>query len=244
MKVVDELFTPGCPQCAVKHLSAALYHAALYEADRHRPSDPPQRLVPTEAAVLLARAYINLGEVLIGYKSHLWFAVGMLQCAEEVAKRDCVPLVAEIARNARLMLTSGGLSPLQGAMQRIGLDGPLGPLEMSCAHFDEARRELPALADEMRMDDLIGSIERIREEYFNLPPSTVPGGDETNNTEKEPDMATAKKTAPKGTKCAAKGGKTATKAATKAAPKGTKCAAKGGKTAAKPCAKCAAKGEK
>lgn len=236
MKVVDELFTPGCPQCAVKHLSAALYHAALYEADRHRPSDPPQRLVPTEAAVLLARAYINLGEVLIGYKSHLWFAVGMLQHAEEVAQRDCVPLVAEIARNARLMLTAGGLSPLQGVMQRIGLDGHLGHLEMSCAHFDEAVRELPAMQAGMRMDDLIGSIERIREEFFNLPPSTVPGDDETNKTEKEPDMATAKKAAPKGAKCAAKGGKTDAK--------GAKCAAKGGKTAAKPCAKCAAKGKK
>ena len=229
MKVVDELFTPGCPQCAVKHLSAALYHAALYEADRRRPSDTPQRMVPTEAAVLLARAYINLGEVLIGYKSHLWLAVGMLQHAEEVALRDCVPFVAGIARNARLMLESGGLSPLQGVMQRIGLDGHLGPLEMSCAHFDEARRELPAFADGMRMDDLIGSIERIREEYFNLPPSTVPGGDETTKTEKEPDMANAKKAAPKGTKCAAKGGKTETKTA----PKGAKVAAKGGKTATK-----------
>ena len=240
MKVVDELFTPGCPQCAVKHLSASLYHAALYEADRHRPSDPPQRLVPTEAAVLLARAYINLGEVLIGYNSHLWFAVGMLQYAEEVAQRDCAPLVAEVARNARLMLTSGGLSPLQGVMQRIRLDGPLGHLEMSCAHFDEARRELPAFADEMRMDDLAGSIERIREEYFNLPPSTVPGGDETTKTEKEPDMATAKKTAPKGTKCAAKGGKTATKTASKeakAASKVAKGAAKDGKTAAKAASK-------
>lgn len=249
MKVVDELFTPGCPQCAVKHLSSALYYAALYEADRRRPSDPPQRLVPTEAAVLLARAYINLGEVLIGYKSHLWFAVGMLQHAEEVAHRDCVPLVAETARNARLMLAAGGRSPLQGVMQRIWFSGHLGSLEMSCAHFDEAVRELPSCADKMMMDDLIGSIERIREEFFNLPPSTVPGGEETTQTEKEPDMATAKKAAPKGTKCAAKGGKTATKEAKDAAKVGktatkvAKGAAKSGKTAAKG-AKGAAKGKK
>jgi hypothetical protein len=234
MKVVDELFTPGCPQCAVKHLSAALYHAALHGADRLRPSDPPQRLVPAEATVLLARAYINLGEVLIGYKSHLWFAVGLLQHAEEVAQRDCVPFVAETARHARLMLTAGGLSPLQGVMQHIGFDGNLGHLEMACAHFDEAVRELPAFASEMRMDDLIGSIERIREEFFNFPPSMVPGDEETTKIEKEPDMATTKKTAPKGAKCAAKGGKTATKTC-------AKCAEKGGKTATKATTKTATK---
>ena len=89
----------------------------------------------------------------------------------------------------------------------------------------------------MRMSDLIGSIERIREEYFNFPPSTVPGGDETTQTEKEPDMATAKKVAPKGAKCAAKGGKAATKTC-------AKCAEKGGKAATKAATKGAAKGKK
>ena len=216
MKVVDELFTPGCPQCAVKHLSAALYHAA--ELGR-----VPHRLELPDSVVLLARAYINLGEVLIGYKSHLWFAVGMLQRAEERALTEVSSTTA--ARTARLALEERGVNGVRDTMRNLMIDVHLDHAVMCLAHLDEAVRELPAFAGEMRMDDLIGSIERIREEFFNLPPSTVPGGDETTKTEKEPDMATAKKAAPKGAKCAAKGGKTD--------PKGAKCAAKGGKTTAK-----------
>lgn len=219
MKVVDELFTPGCPQCAVKHLSAALYHAA--ELGRI-----PHRLDLPDSAVLIARAYINLGEVLIGYKSHLWFAVGLLQRAEERALTEVSSTVA--ARTARLALEERGVYGVRDTMRDLMIDVHLGHAVMCIAHMDEAVRELPAFAGEMRMDDLIGSIERIREEYFNLPPSTVPGGDETTQTEKEPGMATAKKTAPKGAKCAAKGGKTdpkrakGGKTATKTAPKGAK----------------------
>ena len=229
MKVVDELFTPGCPQCAVKHLSAALYHRAKMP--------DPMMLVPDPYMTCVCTAYINLVEVKAGYLSHLWYAVGALARAEELM----APWVDRcVAREVRLMLEERGVDALLDAITFIQ-DG-LAPShsDWAAAHFSEAVRELPAFADEMRMSDLIGSIERIREEYFNLPPSTVPGGDETNKTEKEPGMATAKKAAPKGAKCAAKGGKTATKAA----PKGAKCAAKGGKTAAKTCAKCAAKGEK
>ena len=31
IEVNDELMTPGCPQCAVKHLSAALYYRAQHQ---------------------------------------------------------------------------------------------------------------------------------------------------------------------------------------------------------------------
>ena len=229
MKVVDELFTPGCPQCAVKHLSAALYHRAKMLPD-------PVMLAPDPYMVCVCTAYINLVEVRAGYLSHLWYAVGALARAEEL----WAPRVGEcVAREARLMLEEYGTNALLDAFNCIQDGTAPTHVDWAAAHFDEARRELPAFADEMRMDDLIGSIERIREEYFNLPPSTVPGGDETTKTEKEPDMATAKKTAPKGAKCAAKGGKTATKTA----PKEAKCAAKGGKTATKTAPK-AAKGKK
>lgn len=225
MKVVDELFTPGCPQCAVKHLSAALYHRA-------KMPDPMMR-VPDPYMTCVCTAYINLVEVKAGYLSHLWYAVGALARAEELM----APRVGRcVAREVRLMLEEYGVEALLDALSFIQ-DGVVPThADWAEAHFGEAVRELPAFADEMRMSDLIGSIERIREEFFKLPPSTVPGGDETTKTEKEPDMATAKKAAPKGAKCAAKGGKTG--------DKGAKCAAKGGKTAAKPCAKCAAKGKK
>lgn len=225
MKVVDELFTPGCPQCAVKHLSAALYHTA-------RMPDH-MILVQDQYMTCMCTAYINLVEVKAGYLSHLWYAVGALVRAEELADtqvRGCV------AREARLMLEEYGTNALLDALNRIKAGTVPGHADWAAAHYGEAVRELPAFADEMMMSDLIGTIERIREEFFNLPPSTVPGGDETTKTEKEPDMATAKKAAPKGAKGAAKGGKTDTK--------GAKCAAKGGKTAAKTCAKCAAKGKK
>lgn len=205
MKVVDELITPGCPQCAVKHLSAALYHKA-------RLVGGGEGMEPDPCTKHLCVAYINLVEVRTGYLSHLWYAVGALVRSEErMAWRigECV------ARKVRLLLEEHGLDAVMDALRILDQETAPTPADWAAAHFDEARRELPAFADEMRMDDLIGSIERIREEFFHLPPSTVPGGEETTQTEKEPDMATAKKPASKGAKCAAKGGKTATKACAK-----------------------------
>lgn len=219
MKVVDELMTPGCPQCAVKHLSAALYHIAKI-SDHMMP-------VPDPYMTCVCTAYINLVEVKVGYLSHLWYAVGALARAEELA----APQVGGcVAREARLMLEEHGVNALLDALNCIQEGVAPDHADWAAAHFSEAVRELPAFADEMRVSDLIGSIERIREEFFNFPPSTVLEDDETTQTEKEPDMATAKKAAPKGAKCAAKGGKTATKTC-------TKCAEKGGKTATKGAAK-------
>jgi len=221
MKVVDELFTPGCPQCAVKHLSAALYHAA--ELGR-----VPHRLELPDSIVLIARAYINLGEVLIGYKSHLWFAVGLLQRAEERALTEVSSTTA--ARIARLTLEERGGYGVIDTMRNLMIDVHLDHAVMCLAHMDEAVRELPAFAGEMRMDDLIGTIEKIREEFFpennDLAGAAVAPEEGNTNQEGEPTMATAKK-ACKGTKCAAKGGKT-----TKACDKGGKSAKacdKGGK---------------
>lgn len=213
MKIVDELMTPGCPQCAVKHLSAALSYSAEAFAMAKRYGVPD--LSRQEPKVLLARAYINLGEVLIGYESHLWFAVGLLQRAEEEALcLDAPRGYSEKAREARLLLEKDGLAGVRRAMQAIGGGVLFGPADMAAAHLEEARRELPA--DDGYDTDYAGAIERIRKEYFNLPAGTVPVGEETTQTEKEPDMATAKKAvSKKGAKCAAKGGKTATKACDK-----------------------------
>lgn len=238
MKVVDELMTPGCPQCAIKHLSAALYHRAKEGAANTLP--------PSPYMVCVCTAYINLVEVRVGYRSHLWYAVGALVRAEE---HSAVGLGECVAREARLMLEQRGENAVQDALACLRDGTAPSHAEWAAAHFDEARRELPAFAGEMRMDDLIGSIEKIRDEFFppaepvpdgarpewagamaawahevdDLPGATVaPEEKQNKKQEGEPTMATTKKSPAKGAKCAAKGGKTA---------KATKCACKGGKTA-------------
>lgn len=220
MKIVDELFTPGCPQCAVKHLSAALYHVANGAVAKD--------VFPDRYMVEVCTAYINLVEVKAGYLSHLWYAVGALVRAEE----HMAPRMAGgcVARQARLMLEEGGVEALADALNCIEEGTCPGHADWAAAHFDEARRELPAYADLMDMRDLLGSIEEIRGEFFpknyDLAEATVASEGGTTNQEGEPTMATAKK-ACKGTKCAAKGGKTA-----KACDKGGKSAKacdKGGK---------------
>ena len=63
MEIQDELMTPGCPQCAIKHLSAALYHRAKMGAAN-------EQLPPLQAGVCKCIAAINLVEVLNGSMTH------------------------------------------------------------------------------------------------------------------------------------------------------------------------------
>ena len=173
MKVVDELITPGCPQCAVKHLSAALYHTAQGAVQKD--------VFPDPYMVDICTAYINLVEVRAGYHSHLWYAVGALVRAEErMAPRigDCV------AREARLKLEQYGEEAIIDVLNCLHEGTCPDHADWAAAHLSEAKRELPAMANDMCMHDLISAIERVREEFFNLPPSTVPGGEETTQTEK------------------------------------------------------------
>ena len=174
MKVVDELMTPGCPQCAVKHLSAALYHVAKGAVQKD--------VFPDPYMVEVCTAYINLVEVRAGYHSHLWYAVGALVRAEE---RMAPKGVGEcVAREARLMLEQYGEEAIIDALKCLRDGTCPDHSDWAAAHFDEAARELPAMADQMDMGDLIGSIERVRKEFFELPPCTVPGGE--TQTGKEP----------------------------------------------------------
>lgn len=209
LEVHDELMTPGCPQCAIKHLSAALYHRAKTLA--------PVMLAPDPYMVCVCTAYINLVEVRTGYLSHLWYAVGALVRAEE----HMAPRVGGcVAREARLMLEEYGVNALLDALNCIREGTMPNHADWAAAHFDEAMRELPAFAGEMRMDDLIGSIERIREEFFTSDTTapaaaTAEGGGEwemaTNKAAKKAPAALkkgdakAKQAACKGGKC--KGGK-------------------------------------
>ena len=73
MEIVDELMTPGCPNCARKHLSAAVERVVdgLNVQDRRN----------ADVLAILARAYINFIEAAEGYLSHRDYAVGLLVAA-------------------------------------------------------------------------------------------------------------------------------------------------------------------
>jgi len=208
MEIHDELMTPGCPQCAVKHLSAALYHRA-------RLVGGGEDMEPDPCTKHLCVAYINLVEVRTGYLSHLWYAVGALARSEEcMAWRigECV------ARKARLMLEEHGLGAVMDVLRLLDQESAPTPADWAAAHFAEAMRELPAFAAEMRMDDLIGSIERVRREFFETEATAA----DTAGEGGESDMAIKKAAAKKAPAFLKKGDAKAAKAACK----GGKCAGK------------------
>lgn len=220
LEVVDELMTPGCPQCAVKHLSAALYHRAKTLA--------PEMPAPDPYMVCVCTAYINLVEVRAGYVSHLWYAVGALVRAEEhfaVGLGECV------AREARLMLEQHGEDALIDALRCIEEGTAPTHADWAAAHFDEARRELPAYADMMTMGNIIETIERIRKEFF-ITDEASAASDESAGEGGETDMTkkVAKTAAKAAVKAVAAKKAPAKKAPAKTAdPKAAKAACKGGK---------------
>lgn len=205
MQIVDELVTPGCPQCAVKHLSAALsYVADMDPATRYDLRDKQEGAYVYAADILLARALINIAESAVGYRSHIPFAVGLLERAERTRILDsglADPKTLAI-RNLRLALQSG--RPWEEALD--GLQA-MGTLAYVWAHIIEAQRELPDLrvvkAEACDLQDAIGEV---RDKYFSV--SMPDAVQEETTPREEPEMAIKKKPACKGTKCACKGGKT------------------------------------
>lgn len=202
MEIVDELMTPGCPQCAIKHLSAALYHRAV-----KAPGSPAAQTY----RVLTAVAKINLYEVLNGYRSHLWYAVGALERAEEIALSSCER--TDAIREARLVLEERGEAGVKTALAILASRATVFPADWEGAHIMEADRELPGFGFDQL--DLIGSIERIREEFFKgFEEAPAVSGVEAEKGG-ETDMAKAAKKAPaalkkgdaKAKQAACKGGK-------------------------------------
>lgn len=210
-EINDELITPGCPRCAIKHLSAALYHVTKGVLEKD--------VFPDEYMTCVCTAYINLVEVRAGYRSHLWYAVGALVRAEE---HFAVGIGGCVAREARLMLEQYGEGALIDALRCIREGTAPNHADWAAAHFDEARRELPAEEGEMRMGDLAGSIEYLWKKYLEAPvasPEDVgKGGESDMATKKAPPAFLAKGKDAKGAKAACKGGK-----AKKACGKGGKC---------------------
>lgn len=215
MDIVDELMTPGCPQCAIKHLSAAIY----YRAQHHRVEGVPHVAVyhRTRAAVAL----INLAEALTGYRSHLWFAVGALVDGEVAALIACESHYAARMREARIELEQKGEAAIAKVMGHLFQFCQITNADWESAHYGEAQRELPAWDAWSSDYDLV--IRKIREEYF-ITDQEVAVATSTEGAGKggEEAMATKKaakaKVDPKAAQAACKGGK-----AKKAACKGGKC---------------------
>ena len=212
MEIVDEIMTPGCPNCYIKHLTAALACMAINRFDYVQ--------VPY-ADVTVARALINLVEAREGYVSHRDLAIGLLAHAEIISRgMGCIDL-----REIRVGLMTGD----PDAERR--LLGMVSPEALFVAHLKEAERELPdgplpvamtcelscvviPSIDQRTADGILSSIAEVRKEYFGLP--TV--GEETTTTKEEggQEMACAKKTAvkkapAKAAQAACKGGKCGTK---------------------------------
>ena len=209
MEIVDELTTPGCPQCAIKHMSAALMYMVT----------PGRHGFVVRSKVWMAVAKINLAEVLVGYRSHLWYAVGMLQRSEEAALAEGSSCA--VARHARLLLEEKGLSGVEEALREIDLGAVFEDDEMCEAHLYEASRELPSLLVYPLMPDpkyLVEEIERVRKDFFvseEAPAASTEGAERGGDANMAKTAKTAKKAAPaflkkgdpKAAKAACKGGK-------------------------------------
>lgn len=236
METFDELVTPGCPNCVVKHLSCAIALLAENRMDTLTYNGGAAQ----SAAILLERAVVNLGETAQGYGSHYAFAVGLLAQAERQAILESwtPDEVAEI-RAARLDLVERGPEGAAAVMRRV-LDKALATdcVQQAIAHLIEARREAPdgvldgtgaGIVPAYRSDlatvtvaCLVETVHRVRKEFFDFDqgekPAEEKGEEHMATAKKAPAKAAAKKAAP--AKAAAK--KAPAKAATKAACKGGK----------------------
>lgn len=205
MELTDELMTPGCPNCAIKHLSACIAIDAMSRSPRSGQEDAP--CVPTQAGVLLSRAYINFVECAEGYTSHFDFAIGLLTLAEEAiiasGVEELAPFVMVIREiRIRAMVTR---DPVTAATE---LSEFVHPSHEAQAHFEEAMRELPGY--EWTANSAHAEIiNNVYNEYFANLGVQEKGGEE--------DMATKKvvKAAKPVAKAACKGGKCAKKACKK-----------------------------
>lgn len=226
METTDELVTPGCPNCVIKHLSAAVALLTnVRVADLYTPMAESQ--LDRELAL---RAAINLTESRQGYESHFDYAVGLLVLAEAVPYLDARR--RELYRDTRLLLIEHGNDPeaVSTAVTQLVMTTRSGMADeyfgqiYAQAHLTEALRESPdsvrhIVASVMCVDDLQRVIRDVRKEFF-----SDFSEDKPVEEKGEDDMATAKKAPAKAAK------KEAVPAKKAVAAKATKAACKGGKT--------------
>lgn len=226
METVDELVTPGCPNCVIKHLSAAV---ALLANARTTDLTTPMGECPLDRELAL-RAAINLTESRQGYESHFDYAVGLLVLAEAIPYLDARR--RELYRDTRLLLIERGNDPevVSTAVTQLVMVARSGIFDeyfgqiYAQAHIIEAIRESPGsvrdtVAGVTCVDDLQRAIRDVRKEFFSDFSEDKPAGEKG-----EDDMATAKKAPVKAAK------KEAVPAKKAVAAKATKAACKGGKS--------------
>ena len=170
MDTVDELMTPGCPNCAVKHLSAAL----AYFVDEGNAKCETVDL--DDAIVFVGRAVVNLIESLNGYPSHFDFAIGLIERAEETFTRSSCFKTGGRVREIRLALTDGTMPTGSGAEELYSFARPYG---MMLAHVAEALRELRSipLPAALTAEWFRDTIAEVKKEYFDFGETEGKGGE-------------------------------------------------------------------
>lgn len=206
METVDELMTPGCPQCARKHLSAAIALSALAGHDGGSWDVAAGNVDPC-VQVYVARAFVNLVEASEGYASHVAFARGLLVLAEETAPAA----IARGIRAVRLALDEEAFDP-RTMRKWFCMQAE------AAAHELEARRELPGFDWEAcvaesgpspRVRTWEAALAAIDAEYFSFDggePDGGKGGEDTMASAKKPAFLGKKADAKKGGKACGKKG--------------------------------------
>ena len=134
MEIVDELMTPGCPNCFVKHMSAAVARMVACRI-------PVVRIDGACAdEIALARALVNLVEAYTGYESHFDYAVGLMEIAEECAVCNDLVGTVEASRAIRVKLVKDGFPGIPEAVRESGSACRRRPLPRP--YVLEALREL------------------------------------------------------------------------------------------------------
>ena len=170
MDTVDELMTPGCPNCAVKHLSAAL----AYFVDEGNAKSETVDL--DDALLFVGRAVVNLIESLNGYPSHFDFAIGLIERAEETFTRSSCSKIGGRVREIRLALTDGTMPIYSGAEELYSFARPYW---MMLAHVAEALRELRSipLPSTLTAEWFRDTIAEVKKEYFDFGETEGKGGE-------------------------------------------------------------------
>lgn len=174
MEIVDELMTPGCPNCAVKHLSAALATMVAMRIPKIDVGATPAY----GDEINVARALVNLVEVYEGYASHFDYAVGLLVKAEECTVVNDLRDIATAVREIRVKLMVAGPAGIPEAVKDLGSLVEGGAV--ACGHLLEALRELPELPplkDTYTVDDLRGMIASVVADYFTVEEPEKKGGE-------------------------------------------------------------------